>query len=342
MESIYFVLAWACHRRCRHCYDERFRPYVRDELESVVNQSRANVPRIIDNLPESMVYRERDGREALGRIIVSGGEVLLEPVRRQVLYPALERLRERYGARGGVRLVVQTTGDRLSAGILDELLARGTDMISVSGFDSFHVGINRPERSRRLREQLLAMFERAGVREAGLQRDRKPAAGPVFNIFGATEDAWVGKIWPRGRAFRNGLSRAGPGDNFCNAWSGGLGFLERGMAGSEVSIEPTGDVYPCCLKTRLPIGNLVEDPLDDIIDSLRGHPAYEAINRGRPETMGHEFGWTTERFRAESEILTPRGGRLKNPCIGCDRFHDKVLGPLLEAGRLQRRRRVKA
>ncbi len=30
MESIYYVLSWLCHRRCDHCYDTRFRPYVRE------------------------------------------------------------------------------------------------------------------------------------------------------------------------------------------------------------------------------------------------------------------------------------------------------------------------
>ena len=333
MESIYFVLTWLCHRRCRHCYDDRFRPYVRDELQQVVEQSQTNVPRIIDHLPESMMVTDPAGAKVKGRIIVSGGEVLLEPVRKSVLYPALEQIGSRY--RGEVHLVVQTTGDRLTARILDELLARNVSTISVSGFDSYHVGINRADRARALREQLLAMFEAAGVREAGngLPGDDSP---PLFNIFGANEDTWIGKLWPRGRAWKNGLSRAGMEDNFCNAWSGGLNFLEKGRTGSEVSIEPTGDVYPCCLKTRLPIGNLVHEHLDDIIDSLRDHPVYEAINRGKPETMGHAFGWSTERFLAESQIDTPQGRSYQNLCIGCDRFHDKVLGPMIESARQER------
>ena len=336
MESIYFVLTWLCHRRCRHCYDDRFRPYVREELARVVNQSRANVPRIIEHLPERMTYRDRDGREARGRVIVSGGEILLEPVRESVLYPALEQLRERYAAKGGVQLVVQTTGDRVTSGILDELLARGVGMISISGFDSYHVGINRAERAAALREKLLAMFARAGVRDAATVHGGDDGP-PLYNIFGATEDAWIGKLWPRGRAWKHGLSRATLDDNLCNAWSGGLNFLERGKAGSEVSIEPTGDVYPCCLKTRLPIGNLLEDSLDDIIDSLRGHPVYEALNRGEPQTMGHAHGWTTRRFLEESATTTPQGKPYRNLCIGCDSFHEKVLAPIVEAARQERR-----
>ena len=39
MESIYYVISWLCHRRCAHCYDTRFRPYVRDERDAVVGEA---------------------------------------------------------------------------------------------------------------------------------------------------------------------------------------------------------------------------------------------------------------------------------------------------------------
>jgi len=29
MESIYYVMCFGCHRRCKHCYEDRFRPYER-------------------------------------------------------------------------------------------------------------------------------------------------------------------------------------------------------------------------------------------------------------------------------------------------------------------------
>jgi len=56
MESIYYVLCWHCHRRCKHCYDERFRPYVRGELEAVVGEAERNAPAIVDNLPARLTY----------------------------------------------------------------------------------------------------------------------------------------------------------------------------------------------------------------------------------------------------------------------------------------------
>jgi hypothetical protein len=347
MESIYYVMAWACHRRCRHCYEERFRPYARGDLEAVVAEAERNFPRIIANFPERMTYRERDAPsagaaapETTGRIVLSGGESLHGAVRERVTYRVIEALHAKYRAAGGVRIVVQTTGDLVTDAIVDELLARGVWMISVAGVDDFHVGLEGADRQRRFVERLTALFERHGMRASGSAapaRDAHDEAGPRFGFFGATPDAWIGKLWPRGRAWTNGLSSATLADNFCNRWSGGMHFLRHRERGSEVSIEPDGSVYPCCVKTKLPIGNLLDDNLIDILDSLAGVAAYEAIDAGRPERMGIAHGWDEATFVARSLAITPQGRPYRNLCVGCDRFHEQVLGPVLEAARLRRR-----
>jgi hypothetical protein len=189
-------------------------------------------------------------------------------------------------------------------------------------------------------DKLTALFERHGMRRSGLSattRNWHEEEGPVFSFFGATPDSWIGKLWPRGRAWQNNLSHATLADNFCNRWSGGLNFLRHQYNGSEVSIEPDGAVYPCCVKTRLPVGSLLEDNLIEILDSLVGVPAYEALTMGHPERMGLAHGWTEERFLAQSHTAMPDGTPYQNLCIGCDRFHEQVLGPVLEAARLRRR-----
>jgi hypothetical protein len=195
------------------------------------------------------------------------------------------------------------------------------------------------EHRRHLTSKLTEMFEGAGMHRSGLkagERKWHEEVGPVFSFFGATPDAWIGKIWPRGRAWSNSLSRATVADNFCNAWSGGLNFLNIGEAGSEVSVEPNGNVYPCCMKTRLPIGNLLEEPLMDIVQSLVGHPVYEAISMGHPERMGISHGWPSGQFFERSRTTTPAGRPYQNLCIGCDRFHEEVLGPVIKRLRQER------
>jgi hypothetical protein len=178
------------------------------------------------------------------------------------------------------------------------------------------------------------------MRRSGLSattRNWHEEAGPVYSFFGATPDSWIGKLWPRGRAWQNNLSQATLADNFCNRWSGGLNFLRHQFNGSEVSVEPDGAVYPCCVKTKLPIGSLLEDNLIEILESLVGVPAYEAITMGHPERMGVAYGWDEEEFLAQSRTRTPNGAPYQNLCIGCDRFHERVLGPVLDQARARRR-----
>ena len=346
MESIYWVLSWACHRKCKHCYEAKFRPYVRGALDAVVAEAAAAWPKVLRNLPAELTYLDlsrpvEDGPEPYARrparIIMAGGELLIDPVRETVLYPALEAIAARHGGQG-VKVIVQTTGDLVTPRIVGELLDRGVWMISVAGMDDFHVGMEGDKRLP-LEARLRAMFADAGLREAGEVGgivEGQRSDGPVYSFFGATDDAWIGKIWPRGRAWENGLSKATIADNFCNAWSGGLNFLRRGFSGSEVSIDPNGDVYPCCLKTKRALGNLTEERLEDILASLEGHPAFEAIAAGAPERMGVAMGWDVARFLEESRTTTPQGAPYRNLCIGCDRFHEQVLGPVIDRLRAER------
>ena len=82
---------------------------------------------------------------------------------------------------------------------------------------------------------------------------------------------------------------------FARAGQAGLNFLKIGEAGSEVSIEPNGNVFPCCLKTKVPIGNLTDETLAEIFDSVAELDAIQAINRGQPEQMGQSSAVGTKK-----------------------------------------------
>jgi hypothetical protein len=203
-------------------------------------------------------------------------------------------------------------------------------MISVSSIDAFHGGAaNREE----VKENLTRMFTTAGIHPSALaatERRWQDEKGPVFSFFGATRDSWIGKLWPSGRAWKNGLSTARYGDNFCNNWSGGLNFLNLGYSGSEVAIDPEGNVYPCCRKTLLPYGNLKHEPLRAILERLQGQPQFEAITNGHPERMGLAHGISPGDFVELSRTIEPGGKVYVNRCIGCDRMHQDFLGPVLQ------------
>jgi hypothetical protein len=330
MESIYYVMSFLCHRTCEHCYEDRFRPYYGEDLKRVVSQAEESFRRIIGNFPDRMMFLDRNDvdeygrfREKRGKIILAGGEILLAPVRECVLYAGLDLLHYKYRETGGVELIVQTTGDLLTEQITGELLDHHVEVISVSGIDAYHQGLEQESSREALKEKLTRMFESFGMR---------PKTGPgeqggrYYSFFGATPDSWIGKIWPRGRAWQNELSTATVFDNFCSGWSGGLNFLQHAYNGSEVSVEPNGNVYPCCMKTQLAIGNLLEEKLESILDRLVGNPVYEAISMGHPERMGLSHGWPVETFLEKSKVTLPSGRIYQNLCIGCDAFHREVLG----------------
>ena len=175
MESLYYVLCWACHRRCKHCYESRFRPYLRGALRKVVEEARASFPQVLANLPDELSYLDLNApsesapggyERRASRIILAGGEGLVDPVREEVLYPALEAIQAKYGSQG-VRVIVQTTGDLVTPQIVDDLLARGVWMISCAGMDDFHVG-HEGDKRLPLIDRLREMFQAAGMRDSAL------------------------------------------------------------------------------------------------------------------------------------------------------------------------------
>jgi sulfatase maturation enzyme AslB (radical SAM superfamily) len=332
MESIYYVMTWLCHRTCEHCYEDRFRPYYGEELRREVEESRANFSRIIQQLPERMTFRQNGDPQApeqSGTVILAGGELLLNEVRESVLYPAVQQLHARYRDHGGVRVIVQTTGDLITEKIARELHQIGVWTVSVSGIDAWHKGLEEKSAQDKLVAKISGLLEKGGFEFLPLfaENSRQPSPdGRYFHFFGAQPDLWIGSLWPRGRAWTGNHSTATLADNFCNRWSGGLRFLEHEAHGSEVSIDPAGNVFPCCIKTKKPIGNLMEEPLLAMLQRLRGNPVYEAINAGEPQRMGLSQGWSEEHFLAESKTTKPDGTPYQNLCVGCDAFHDQLLG----------------
>ncbi len=329
MEAIYWVLTWACHRRCPHCYDDRFRPYVRDELKRVVGEGQAAYARILANLPDDFSYAAKDGSRKRGLLVLAGGELLIDGVREELFYPVLAAIRQRWGD-AAPRISVQTTGDVLTPQYIAEMLERGVSTIAIASIDDYHVG-HQGEGKFALMEKIRAMMAPFGIAEVGLggvtdDRLKAPAPGrrrddgPSFLFFGAQPELWIGELWPRGRAWANGLVTANYETNFCARWSGGKNFLNHGEAGSEIAIEPDGSIYPCCLKTGAALGKLTEERLVDILDSLKGHPAFEAINAGDPEAMGLHIGWSRDDYRGASTVVDPKGRAISNVCLGCDAF----------------------
>src|SRR5262245_18661981 len=195
MEAIYYVMSWLCHRKCAHCYESRFKPYYGEEQSRMIGEMTSAFPKIIANLPERMTFLDLadplpDGSlpEKTGRVILSGGEILLKQVREVITYPAMEMLYDKYSDNGGVEITIQTTGDLLNERIVDELREHHVGHINVSGLDYHHEGVD-PER---LQEKLTRLFETRGMthrpQTQTQSQHRSPemiGKGPFFNFYGA-------------------------------------------------------------------------------------------------------------------------------------------------------------
>jgi hypothetical protein len=354
MDSIYWVMTFACHRRCVHCYDERFRPYTGAALDVVVQEGVNAFDRIIANLPDDFSVRRKDPARSdrlRGQLILAGGELLIDPVRERLFYPALQALADRWAPAQRPLIGIQTTGDVLTPAILADLLARGVNRIAIASIDDYHVGIQGEKRFNFM-QSIRAMMAEAGVIEMSLGTAMDPGLRgalegvatrvsrddlrPHFLFFGAQPELWIGELWPRGRALVNGLSNVTYETNLCARWSGGQNFLNYRQEGSEVAIGPDGALYPCCIKTAAPLGWVTEEPLTAILDDLAAEPALQAINAGDPEAMGMARGWSREDFKAQSVQTDGKGRALANPCFGCDAYFKTMLAPVLEARRQQR------
>ena len=356
MQAIYWVLTWACHRKCKHCYDDRFRPYVRDALTEVVAEGQAAYQAVIKNLPDDMTWlNEKTGQRERTLLVMAGGELLIDGVREELFYPALEAIQARWG-NDAPKISIQTTGDVLTPQILDACLSRGVESIAIASIDDYHVGM-QGEKKFKFMDEIRALMASRSVREVSLGGEksarlkapdlsRQPRPGePTFLFFGAQEDLWIGELWPRGRAWANGLSNAGYDVNFCARWSGAKNFLKIGEAGSEIAIEPDGAIYPCCLKTKAPLGSLAEERLEDILKSVATLPAIQALNDGDPERMGAHDGVSRTDFQKLSVARDGAGREMANLCLGCDRYFEATLGKQLVAlrqARLEARKKVRA
>ncbi|MCH9750805.1 MAG: SPASM domain-containing protein [Alphaproteobacteria bacterium] len=347
MQAIYWVLTWACHRKCKHCYDDRFRPYVRDALTEVVAEGQTAYQAVIDNLPDNMSWlNENTGQRERTLLVLAGGELLIDGVREELFYPALDAIQARWGD-NAPKISIQTTGDVLTPQILDECLSRGVESIAIASIDDYHVGM-QGEKKFKFMDDIRTLMASRGVREVSLGGEksarlkapdlsRQPKPGePTFLFFGAQADLWIGELWPRGRAWTNGLSNAGYDVNFCARWSGAKNFLKIGEAGSEVAIEPDGSIYPCCLKTKAPLGSLTEERLEDILASVAALPAIQALNQGDPERMGEHDGIARADFQKLSIAKDGKDREVANLCLGCDRYFEATLGKQLTALREER------
>lgn len=287
MQSIYWVITRNCTQRCSHCY-------IASESggESL---SLDDAERIVHRFPEQV-----------NQVIIGGGETLLV---KSLLYKVLDALYAKFG--DGTRCMIQTNGDLLNERTVEELLEYRVCGIDVFGMDEFH-------NNRHSREELGLTLRSKGVKYLEFpnmvdEDGNVPIA--AYSFWGATPDLWLGGVWPRGRAVDSELWTRKPSHDFCDGWSGALGFLDDNTPQQEINVR-LSQAFPCCPATKVPLGDLREEPVLDILDQYRDNPVFRALNRGEPDAMGVAQGITVD-------IARKRIDELGSCCLWCDEFFGK-------------------
>ena len=168
MESLYWVFTLKCNDICDHCYNNS------GPLGETIDTD--ELLRVVPNLPESP-----------GRLILSGGEPLVEMEKLETLVAALKR---RYD--GEVPVGVQSNGDLLNDRRLERLLEAGMDRIDIASMDRYH------RQQGKHAERLEALFRRFGMEDLTAHQHRSDwRQQKTYAFWGANEDLWLGGNWAR-------------------------------------------------------------------------------------------------------------------------------------------------
>lgn len=291
-EQVYWVFTQLCNDKCGHCYNNSGPHGQRISDEDCLN--------IISNLPSK-----------IDKIILSGGEPLAE---RKQLYLILDTLKEKFGA--NQKITLQTNGDLMTEQILDTLLEKGVQGISIASLDRFH------KHAGAKLDGLKALFNSRGMVDAmpyiTLGEKHTGTLDPswiTYTYFGANDEMWLGGNWARGRAMTNDIWMKDPKHNFCSILSGARNFLGgHDDAVQEISIQLWA-INPCCPGTKYPMGDARKDKVADVLQRMTKSPVFQKLNDGEPYKMGETLG-IAEEFALE------RGKDLKNICLWCDEFFD--------------------
>lgn len=320
IESLYWVFTHKCNNTCAHCYNES------GPQGEIISKS--EIDKIIENL-SPFTFR---------RMILSGGEPFYAE-NKDILFYLLEKLREKYPLKTG--LCIQTNGDFLTEEIIDDLKRFNVQRLDISSFDIYHkhMDCNNMDEKKEKVEKLfksknipkfkispsnltptkmgiLGVFEkiRDFIEKIGLKRKKGKM---VYAFWGATDEIWLKGNWARGRALKNGYAKLDPNWNFCNIWSGAKNFLKMGSGKQELKLD-LYNLYPCCPKMIISLGDLRQESLIEILNRIKKEPEFQALNKGKPELMGKKLGIT-------KSFALNRIKELRDYCLWCDEFFIKYF-----------------
>ncbi len=277
----YFIITKNCNYRCRHCFLDAG-PGKKD---STINEE--DFRKVIRHLPK-----------VSSSLTLTGGEVftIQETLFRYLDYIDFENQRRQRQRQGRIKTCVQTNGfwangNKKTKVILEELSKLGVDKLDIPSDDIYH-------KEQGLDPQIILDLESL-----------------------AEESGLFSKVTLRGSHFGETIMPVGRG----KAINPDLFYLEgnykAGCRSSldkyKVSILPDGSIFSCCfLQARLP-GNVIKEPLVNIIRRARKNPRLKTLNEGCIRNIALMDGWLE---RDVEDLISGNG-----ECGTCARLYEKGI-----------------
>jgi hypothetical protein len=246
--------------------------------------------KVIDNLPKAKT-----------RLELTGGEVFTQ---KKLLYDCLDYVKQKNNGKKRFEVMVQTNGSWATSSlkvrkILTELADRGVDSLDVTSQDKYHL-------------------------DQGLDQDK------LSLIVDESYDLnvpWGRTVSPRGAGYKNilpiGRAKELPKSHFNKKYNLENRSCEGCFSNYNLNINRKGEVHMCCFDLFPLPGNVIDEPLVDIVRRARKNELLKKVNGwghcGAPKILG----------MSDEDIA--RKASKYGACGFCARYYDENKEEILEA-----------
>lgn len=282
--DIYFITTYNCNYACEHCSIEAG-PGKKD---TTISQN--DFEKVIEHLPKTSMN--------LG---LTGGEIftIKDSLYGFLDYIQFENQRRKKRGQGKLEVDLQSNGfwaknKERRERILSELENYGIGFMDIASDDKWH----RRE---------------GGLKHAELKKIKKTIKEKNYSIKSVCRGAPNNKnhLAPVGRAKNLNINPLRMDFN----WGGEQGIYCRNSLSKykSLTLNPKGEVFMCCVQ-KFPLrGNVIEEPLTQIVKRVRKNPRFNAINKEGIIGLATLDGWDEE---FAEELIIKHG-----ECGFCFRFY---------------------
>lgn len=277
MSSAYWRITNNCNIKCKHC--------CYNCGPGKETMSKENIEKVVDHLPKNIKDLE-----------ITGGEVFtIKPT----LYHTLSYLQSKKFQ--DLNVIVQTNGfwvtdEDSTYEVLKELYDLGVKKINFTSDDEYHIeqGINT-EKLKYHKETPIRLALKKLKKE-----ERKVFSLPIkIGLRGAK------RIYPfgRGKSFPKEKLRK-------TSWCLAESILRKGK--EHITIDPAGQVYPCCFGVTPSLGCAINTPLEELFEKARESPILTSLSNGGLQKVVEDFK------------IYPTGDYVNNPCASCEEVFSEL------------------